>query len=93
MKRFYKVFFLLFIIVYFGLVIKSITIDLFTIRASELKLSQLKAQLSKLTEERVSLKDKLYRLKYDPNYIEILVREELGWTKPGEIPCIPTKNQ
>jgi cell division protein FtsB len=93
MKRFYRIFFFSFIVIYFGVVVKSIIIDIYTIHTSELKISQLKSQLNRLAEEKVSLKEKLYRLKYDPNYIEILVREELGWTKPGEIPCIPAKNQ
>jgi cell division protein FtsB len=93
MKKFYKVFFLSFIIVYFGIVSRSILIDLYTIHNSKVRISQLKTQLNRVREEKMSLKDKLYRLKYDPNYIEILVREELGWTRPGEILCIPAKNQ
>jgi cell division protein FtsB len=93
MKKFYKIFFLLFIIVYFGIVTKSVIVDLYTIHNSEIRISQLKTQLNRVKEEKRSLQDKLYRLKYDPNYIEILVREELGWTRPGEIPCIPAQSQ
>ncbi len=80
-----------FIIIYLIILSRSTFIVLNSINESKVKISQLREQLSRLREENKNLEKEIYRLKYDDKYIEILIREELGWTKPGETLCIPTQ--
>lgn len=82
-----------FIVIYLIVLSRSAFIVLYQINESRTRVLQLKEQLNKLREENRNLEREIYRLKYDDKYIEILVREELGWTKPGEILCIPTQNR
>lgn len=93
MNKLCKIILSAFIIVYFVVLVRSTVIVLYRINESKVKISQLREQLNRLREENKSLENEIYRLKYDDKYIEILVREELGWTKPGEILCIPTQNR
>lgn len=81
-----------FIVIYLIVISRSAFIVLYHINESKIRISQLREQLNSLREENKKLEKEIYRLKYDDKYIEILVREELGWTKPGEILCIPTRN-
>lgn len=93
MKKIQKVILLSFIIAFFGVMARSVFITINELRENEAKISQLKDYLYRLREENIRLKKEVYRLKYDKDYIELLVREELGWTKPGEILCIPIQNR
>jgi len=38
-----------------------------------------------LQEENQKMRDRTYRIQHDERYLEKIVREELGWVKPGEI--------
>ncbi|GEM_PF-689383 len=82
-----------FIIAYLIVLTRSTLIVLYRINESKTRILQLKEELNRLREKNRDLEEKVYRLKYDDKYIEILIREELGWTKPGEILCIPTQNR
>ncbi|HHV82002.1 MAG: septum formation initiator family protein [Dictyoglomi bacterium] len=93
MRKSEKIILLFFIIAFLGITTRSTFIILKEIKDSEIRISQLKEHLNKLRDENVKLREEIYRLKYDNNYIEILVREELGWIRPGEILCIPVQNQ
>lgn len=93
MRKIQKIILLTFIIAFLGVATRSVLITLSELRESEITISQLKNRLNKLREENIKLEKEIYRLKYDQDYIEILVREELGWTKPGEILCIPIQNR
>lgn len=93
MRKIQKIILLTFIIAFLGVATRSVLITRSELRESEITISQLKNRLNKLREENIKLEKEIYRLKYDQDYIEILVREELGWTKPGEILCIPIQNR
>lgn len=93
MKKVEKFIILLFIVVFIGSTARAIFITLKDVKNSEAKISQLKEHLNRLREENTKLKEEIHRLKYDNDYVEILIREELGWTKPGEILCIPMQNR
>ncbi|MBC7321453.1 septum formation initiator family protein [bacterium] len=92
MNRICKVLLSAFIVLYLIVLSRSAFIVLYQINESKAKILQLREQLNRLRKENKNLEEEIYRLKYDDKYIEILVREELGWTKPGEILCIPTQS-
>lgn len=56
--------------------------DLLALRAER---ARLEAAHSRLLESNTALKIKVRRLRSDNHYIERLIREQLGYARPGEI--------
>jgi cell division protein FtsB len=55
------------------------------LRRLQAEQAQIEATAFELAQHNAQLRDHLQRLEHDDAYLEKVVRERLGWIKPGEI--------